>query len=337
MDLEILKTRKRLIVHANCADGIASAMIIRDVLPDIEVVEVQYGTEQHRTLTYRSGDIFCDISPHWAASVIREEMGDVVVLDHHKNARDIVKLFPRGVFADEEKEPGVSGAMLAYREVWQPLRDPRIRPLGHGPQFASLVIVARKVGEFAVLAGMHDTWQRDDPQWEDACAQAAALRFFGLHHFIDHPSGLRPFTHWEREGALETGRLLYQKALETAKKQAEAVWVLDGVAYLNSLDTNDVAEELRTSGSEAKMLAGFAFKTDPTTGEIQLVWSLRSIAPGVDVGTLAKVRGGGGHTRAAGFTEKGMWLDGTWASCRLDEDALWLAGVLEPCVDDDHD
>lgn len=86
--------------------------------------------------------LFCDIAP--PAERAHEFLPRVpVVLDHHKGAEHLVKTFTHHVFADEKLEPGVSGAVLAYREVWKPLK-----PLGF-----------TTAADFARLAGVCDTWQ----------------------------------------------------------------------------------------------------------------------------------------------------------------------------------
>ncbi len=118
IDVEKLSAVRRVIVHANCADGMASAMILHDALPDAEVVFLQHGTAEFLSLPATTGMLFCDISP--PADRVAEFVGvGAIVLDHHKTVRDVVEAFGDcGVFADETKEPGVSGALLAYREVW---------------------------------------------------------------------------------------------------------------------------------------------------------------------------------------------------------------------------
>ena len=72
-----------------------------------------------------------------------------------------------GIFADEVTEKGVSGAVLAYREVYC--------AMWHG-----ILTSGKSEGlkDFANLAGIYDTWVRDSPRWEEACDQVEALRFF---------------------------------------------------------------------------------------------------------------------------------------------------------------
>ena len=135
MNVEILRGIKKLVTHAGaagpCPDGVASALIIKDALPDVEVVFARYGSPEYEGLVPEHGVIFCDIVPYAERSKeaphalterglaqARAWVG-AVVLDHHKGVADLVAMFgERGVYADAEKGLGVSGAVLAFREVW---------------------------------------------------------------------------------------------------------------------------------------------------------------------------------------------------------------------------
>jgi len=119
MKLEILKGVNRIIVHGNCPDGMASAILLYDALkiePEFHI----HGLYNFQNLKITPNTLFCDICPpeHLVDKFV--DAGGIV-LDHHKAAESFVKKFgERGVFADEKDEPGVSGATLAYLEVWFP-------------------------------------------------------------------------------------------------------------------------------------------------------------------------------------------------------------------------
>lgn len=102
--LDKLKSLKQAIVHANCPDGKAAGVILKDALPDLEIHFVKYDTEEHKQLEPSPNTIFCDFSP-WlpkltedsdeadreirAALIKQWNEAGVVVLDHH--SRDIVE------------------------------------------------------------------------------------------------------------------------------------------------------------------------------------------------------------------------------------------------------
>lgn len=144
LTIDQLKSVKTIITHDHCPDGTASAILLHDVLPDAEVKFVQYNTEAHRTLVPTPGMLICDFSPFLPKKEVeiegeKKQVPDyekvqpfvdagVIVLDHHKGAKKLVEMFgANGVFADEETEPGVSGAVLAFRHVWLPLRNDELR------------------------------------------------------------------------------------------------------------------------------------------------------------------------------------------------------------------
>src|SRR6266567_8740453 len=93
--------------------------------------------------------VFCDIAPHpdyGSAQGCRDN--GAVVLDHHVGAKELVESFGKnGIYADAEKEPGVSGAVLARREVWDAVAE----EYGTTGKFA--------VHGFAECVGARDTWQ----------------------------------------------------------------------------------------------------------------------------------------------------------------------------------
>src|ERR1700679_2840748 len=118
-DLKRLAAIKTLIIHGGgCTDGIASAMILRSVLPDAEIKFVQYMTPEQVNLEPKEGMLFCDITP--VADRVKDFVAvEALVLDHHKTARAVVEAFGSlGAFGDEKADPGVCGAVLAYPHVW---------------------------------------------------------------------------------------------------------------------------------------------------------------------------------------------------------------------------
>jgi hypothetical protein len=52
-----------VVTHENCPDGIASAIICKEALPEADVVFVQHGTEALANLPARGGLLFVDIAP----------------------------------------------------------------------------------------------------------------------------------------------------------------------------------------------------------------------------------------------------------------------------------
>ncbi|HZL96812.1 MAG TPA: hypothetical protein VFB99_24365 [Vicinamibacterales bacterium] len=60
---DLLRQVTRIVTHADCADGIASAMLLHDALPEATVEFVQYNTPEWRDLAATPGMLFCDMIP----------------------------------------------------------------------------------------------------------------------------------------------------------------------------------------------------------------------------------------------------------------------------------
>jgi hypothetical protein len=289
---ESLRAVRTIVTHEHCPDGIASAILLHDALPEAEILFCQYGTELHREMLVTPGMLFCDFSPP-GARLAEFVAAGAIVLDHHKVAREIVAAFgERGVFADEVTEPGVSGALLAYRHVWGPLmaRD-------HGGRLAS---------DFAHLAGVRDTWQRDSIHWAMSCAQAEALRFWPVGSWLEIT---QPFSnefprggHDQIREMLRIGHVLVTRKAEAVARAVSRAWrttsnkgtrilVFEGVSL-----SSDTAEAV---GDAADLIIAFGYEHE--AGLHKLILSTRSHTT-FDCAALSKYFGGGGHTRAAGFS-----------------------------------
>lgn len=317
---------RKCVSHAGCPDGIASAMLVKNALPDVEVLFLTHNSDEHRALRAEPGMLFTDFTPFVdqsdnpsADEVARRcapflDAG-AIVLDHHKHQRSVVEAFgENGVFADETSEPGVAGAELAYRHVWLPLHERESRRLqrdfvteqSRQVAWGALEGVRARAAELARLASLRDTWQVTHPDWIEATALSAALRFFPSGYWMQRARviGLSPEEMMVGRVAVwqERERLLRQQDdvafFYVGRSSGEA----DGaegaritIALINTRRAEDLAEHLRETGV-ANVLVGYQFK-----GEDKLVLSLRSDST-LDAGLLAKSAGGGGHSRAAGCT-----------------------------------
>lgn len=283
---DALRRVRTIVVHDNCPDGLASAVVLHDALPDADIRFVQYGTEAHKALPATEGILFCDFSPH-PDRVDDFMRAGTIVLDHHRTAKPIVDAMGiRGAFGDEMTEPGVCGAVLAFRHVWRALRGGTAHE--------------RFVEDFVTVVGIRDTWQNKHPRWREACAQANVLMTYPREWWLGRPlAGIAE--RWEREFA-PLGAVLRDKEEERVRRAiAEAyrfvtpsglrVLAVQGVSV-----TSDAAEML---GDTVDLVAGFSYGVE--NGVAKVRFSLRSHT-GFDCAAFAKARGGGGHTAAAGFS-----------------------------------
>jgi single-stranded DNA-specific DHH superfamily exonuclease len=292
---------KVVISHDNCADGKASAILIHDAIPTAEILFHQYGNDEYRNMKAEPGMLFVDFSPPPERAQEFVDAG-AIVLDHHKSAKETVAKFGnRGVFADELENPGVCGATLAFREVWKVLRGyRRDDPCIHVASFDRLSLFAER---FAMLAGVYDTWQRQSPFWEEARAQKEVLSFmpwerWSKMYLSDISENWRAQFQWVGEVLIEKDDQSTEKTVKGARRfttsRGTRVAIFEG-----STKSSSVAEYI---GSDADLAAGFSFfEEDTDQGRVtKMVVSTRSRTT-YNCSALAKLYGGGGHTKAAGF------------------------------------
>jgi hypothetical protein len=298
--LEQLRALKTAVIHGpQCPDGIASAILLHDVLPDVEIKFVQYGAE-HESLVAVPGMLFADINPPQGKGFV--EAG-TLVLDHHKGVKEWVTSFgANGVFADETEEPGVCGAVLVYRHVWLPLQAERAKAHGHRMTSIQVAEEESAAKDFAYLAGIRDTWQNKSPDWQKACIQAEMLRFYPIEYWLDQLA--RPFDPAVRSMWAERRQIAsmllekHAKSVERAIEKAHRFTTSKGtkvIVFEGTHLTSDMAEKL---DHEVDLVIGFGFLVE--NGEQKITVSTRSHT-GYDCCDLAKFYGGGGHTAAAGF------------------------------------
>jgi len=258
---------------------------------------LQYGTEAYRTLRTEPGMLFLDFSPSPDTYQQFIDQG-ALILDHHKGAQAIVEAFGEsGVFGDEVKDPGVCGAVLAYREAWLRLKHP-----SHGwlpsPEEVSFG------GQISRLAGIRDTWQRQDSTWDEACVLAEAMRFYPAESWLI-PSPFAPDKAAWWESRLATGRILIERNTKSVKKAVGGAYRFTTsrgtrVCLFSGVSLSSDAAEL--VGSEADLVVGFDYMAMEQEMAV-LVFSTRSHTE-FSCLDLCKAHGGGGHTKAAGFSVK---------------------------------
>ena len=297
--LDKLKAIKIIVSHERCPDGVAAALILKDVLPDAKVIFCQYNSPEHETMIAQPGMVFADFSPH--KSRIEEFVGvGAVVLDHHRTAKEVVAAFGElGVFADEKAEPGVSGATLAYREVWYPLWVNLRGRITVDPDTED-GLYSYFVRKFAEIAGIRDTWQKKNPLWEPSCIQASALFFAPQEDMI--ASGLRQIyadwaTRYEWVGAITNAK--HRRRCERAVREGYRHTTAKGNRIIMFQGTKLSSDAAEAPGAEnADIICGFDVIYE--AGQVKYLYSTRS-RTNFDCSALAKTYGGGGHRAAAGF------------------------------------
>ncbi len=285
IDRELLDNVTHVVTHSSCPDGVASAILLTDALADVKITFLTHGTDPYEKLIAEPGMLFCDLAPPRERV---QEFVDVgaIVLDHHAAQRDIVEAFgPRGIFADLVTEPGVSGALLAFRHVWQHITSEG------SPAF-------NRALHFAEVAGVRDTWQRNDKRWPEARAQAEALRFYPWSFFeklVREGSTFGDHGSKQLASMLDIGPVLVERVDLATKRLVEDAYgaithIGTRLLIVGSRQTSDV-----TDVTDADIVIGFEYHGGE---KCTLELSMRSRTH--DVGAFCKSLGGGGHRGAAG-------------------------------------
>lgn len=278
--LDKLRSLTHAVVHANCPDGVASALILKDALPHLCVSFVKYGTEEHKNFPAESGQIWCDFSPPVDRAQEFVSVG-AVVLDHH-DPKIVEPYGELGVFGKNELLE--CGAMLAYREVWVPLKKEL-------PKYKNFDFNTSEAYYFAKYAAIRDTWKRNDPDWEEANQQASELVFWKFEQLSLDQEPSVPLGHRLLERQLELAHSCLKEPFSFRSERGTRVCMFQGVSA-----TSDAAEIV---GDDTDLVVGFHYRMDG--GKLQLQFSTRSHT-GFDCQALAKAYGGNGHKPAAGFT-----------------------------------
>jgi hypothetical protein len=267
--------------------------------------------------------LFCDIVPY--EGNVEEMAGNTIVLDHHAGVRHIVEAFgERGVFADAETEPGVSGTSLAYREVWMSVLDhvlaskfkgDKDRPINpvRDSEMATLFEKRALVAEFALLSGLRDCRVLDHPRFQDAQHLAKFLMSKPLRFFINSDEPNRDHVPFLNKDEMKEGEILFNahdssvsSALSmSVQMTAEALGEkLDMLVFQDNAVgfrlTSDLSERAVEAGTSATVVAGFFYTPPGPGGDPVLTYSLRGLK-GFDVSAFARANGGNGHVNMAGF------------------------------------
>lgn len=285
-----------LVTHANCPDGLATAMIARSWNAGLPVTFATH--DELRTLPTQPGMVFCDIAPPRERAREFVEAG-AWVLDHHLHQKDVVELFgARGVYADQ---PGVSGALLALEH----LTPEPSTPLTRSSQVHNRL--------FAELVGVRDTWQQDDPRWVEACELQATLMHMPRDYWQLAVRGTPPIVN-ALQLAKSIGPMLRGSRLDAVERVVRQGLVdmgelMPGKRFGCFPDPQNLISDVADAAEGYDVIVGF--QPFVRTGSRKTKVGLRS-RTGVDVGALATLNGGGGHEAAAGY-----WHDDWMARIKL--------------------
>lgn len=286
--IKLLKVKK-IVLHKFCHDGLASGMIIKDVLHDVEYFFADHKDSEYLNIKAEPGLLFCDISPPPGREA-EFFWNESIVLDHHEGTKDIVLKFQNaGLGVYGEIDEGISGALLAYKYVWLPLEA----------QFGQTDF--HKIKQFAERAAIRDCWKINSPEWLNACYQTDTLNFYPEKYFMENHHACI------LDHEMEIGKISYEKYQENLKYAISNCVIKKWKDELHNIDLNygiipghriisDCAEILRKDN--VNILFAFSFKIDEDKNPY-LACSIRSDGS-FDCNKFASFHGGKGHKKSAG-------------------------------------
>lgn len=276
-------SKNYVLYHANCFDGSGAAYAAWAALGDKDTsyIPVQYG-EAPPEMASGSNIYIVDFSyPKDVLTGLLDASEKLVVLDHHKTAKEALEGFPGAVF-DMDK----SGAILAWEYFHK----------------------NKPVPDLLCLIQDRDLWKWQDERSKPVTSYLRLLKDFREYH----PLALFPS---ELHLAGERGRIKHQfddMEIESAVKKAIITAYPMGLGaaptYCGFLNTTILVSEIGNAVCK-QLPVGFSLSYFiEKSGDV--VFSFRSEGD-FDVSKLAKQLGGGGHRNAAGArveSEAGMRL-----------------------------
>lgn len=256
-----------VLYHAGCWDGFCAAWIADRALGGAEAIPVHYGTPPPN-VTDREVFILDFSYPRPILLTMKQSAYRVMVLDHHKSAKEELAGLPFCTFEDDK-----SGGRMAWEYFYT-------GPDGRIPKSPWLVDYTED----------RDLWRHKLPDSEaiNACLRSYPLDFDLWDRFL-----LVPASTFINEG--NAIRRREKQIVDEHVRHAREV-EMDGHKILICNATVLYSE---IAGELAKGRPFGAVYFDRHDGK--RVWSLRSADDGVDVSAIAKSHGGGGHKHAAGF------------------------------------
>ena len=255
-----------IVYHGDCPDGFCAAFVASKCYPGAQHIPATYGKPIDDAVIQNRDVLVVDFSWKKAETQRIASLARYIrILDHHKTAEAELAGLPYAYF-----DMNRSGAQLAWDHCF-PAKQPR-------PWYVDYV-------------ADRDLWR-----WQLPESKTVSAYLMALPHTIEAWAALDSIS---VETAIANGRgARAQVEHYVDKVTAQAYsgrWNGHTVAIVNAPYPNisDVANQLCERGAQIGL--GWFMR-----GDMQIQFSLRSIGD-LDVSTLAKEHGGGGHKNASGF------------------------------------
>lgn len=262
--------RTVVIYHANCRDGFCSAWLMHSVFPDAVFHAANYGDEL--PMLHGEDDVYIlDFSyPREVMLDINRRVKRVLVLDHHKTAKDNCEGLDFCVF---DMNKSGAGLTLEFLE-------------GHGYKLPA------GAGKLVNYVQDRDLWRHNLP-----CTIEVNAAIMSYPFEFDEWYNLATTLHANDTKLTDGGAaiLRYRSQIISSHVEKATQVQFDGVLGLEVCCT--VGELISDIGEQLGLMYPIGAIYSDLNGIRQ--YSLRSTI--VDVSAIAKKFGGGGHKAAAGF------------------------------------
>lgn len=259
------------IYHGNCADGFASAWVVRKFYQETRNEDIEFfaGVYQNPPPEVKGKHvILVDFSyKRPILDKMKREAKSLLILDHHKTAMEDLQGFERAVF-----DMNRSGAMITWNYFFANIQPPKLIEHIQDRDLWQFKLQGTREIQAAIFSYSYDFEIWDGLMKTDPSMLQAEGFAIERKHFKD-----------------------INELLEVCKTRKIIAGYDVPVANLPYIFSSDAGHIM------AKGEPFAACYMDTPEGR---VYSLRSAEEGVDVSEIAKKFGGGGHKHAAGFRVK---------------------------------
>ena len=260
---------KQILITHDDLDGAGCAIIFRHAFPDIEIQHHDYKTiDEIATLLWEGRSnydriFFADISPSEELGLMMLNDPKFVIIDHHKTREYLA--------GSPNFDVSRCGTCLSYDFLWS-------KPFP---------IFVRGVNAW-------DIWDLESPFRPLGEDLNLLFGYYGMEVFVDEFKNMRRISANEKV-AIEVLKKIHEDYLREKADQCKVRIDLEGNRYFEVY-----IGERRSGLGNLLELEDFDVRYLQCINLNDGVVSLYSL--GFDVSEIAKFRGGGGHTRAAGYT-----------------------------------
>lgn len=256
------------IYHGNCADGFAAAWVVRKALREEPFIDFHAGVYQDPPPDVTGKDVLL-VDFSYKRPILEEmieKAASVVVLDHHKTAKEELHNLRGAITVFDMNR---SGARIAWDYFFGDQQPPKLLLHIEDRDLWRFELPRTREVQAAVFS-----YPYDFAVWDD-------LMFCDLEELVQEGKGI------ERKHFKDIGELV-----QVVTRRITIGGYNVPIANLPYTMTSDAGHLL----AQGEPFAGCYWDTPEGR-----VFSLRSTDKGLDVSEIAKQYGGGGHRNAAGF------------------------------------